>query len=342
MSQILILTEGHSDPQTAKTAASVIRYRGAEVVGLLDSTQAGKTAEELLGVGPHVPVVASLDEAPAADTLLIGIAPPGGKIPPPWRRTILAAIERGMNVVSGLHEFLSDDPELARAADIAGVQLYDVRRTDHRDVATRQGIREDCLRIHTVGSDCGVGKMVTAIEVARGVAGRGVSAKFIATGQTGIMIEGDGCPIDAVVSDFVSGAIEKQVLAHQQHNVLVVEGQGSLAHPKYSAVTLGLLHGCLPQGLILCHETGRTQVSGMEQIPLQPLAHLRHVYETMARLMHPSQVIGAALNTRRLDDAAAEAEKDRVAEELGVPVCDVIRDGPQRLVDRVLQLREGI
>lgn len=340
--RIIILTDGHTEPLAAKTASCVIRYCPGEVVALLDRTQAGKTAGELLGVGGAIPVVATLDEASNPDTLLIGIAPMGGKLPAAWRSILLDAIGRGMNVVSGLHDFLSSDPELAAAAAEHGVVLHDVRKNDERDVAHRTDLRADCLRIHAVGQDCSVGKMVASLEIARGLAAQGHDAKFIATGQTGIMIEGDGCPIDCVVSDFVNGAVEKQILAHQSHDIVVVEGQGSLAHPRYSAVTAGLLHGCVPHGMIMCYEAGRTTVHGMDHVPLTPLTRLIEIYESLASLAMPARVVGVAVNTRRLDDVEAAAECRRAADQLGLPVCDVIRHGPQRLIDAVLALREEL
>jgi uncharacterized NAD-dependent epimerase/dehydratase family protein len=311
-------------------------------LALVDSTQAGRTSQELLGVGQGIPVVARLADVPDAEVLLIGIAPSGGKVPPAWRPLLLEAIERGMDIVSGLHDFLSDDPQIAAAARERHVTLLDIRKNEEHDVANREGIREDCLRIQTVGQDCCVGKKIVAIEVTRGLERRGHDAKFIATGQTGIMIEGDGCPIDTVVSDFLSGAVEKQILAHQHHEILVFEGQGSLAHPRYSAVTLGLLHGALPHGMILCYEAGRQGVHGLEHIPLVPLARLRDVFETMANLMYPSRVIGVAMNGRLLTPDQAEAERDQVRSELGLPVCDVFRDGPDELIDAVIQLKAEV
>ena len=160
---------------------------------------------------------------------MIGIAPSGGRIPPAWRAIILDAISRGMDVVSGLHEFIADDPEFAAAAKKSGAKITDVRKNDEHDVAHRKDIREECLRIHTVGQDCSVGKMLVAVELTNALKAEGHDAKFIATGQTGIMVEGDGVPIDRVVADFVNGAIEKQVLANQHHEILVVEGQGSIS-----------------------------------------------------------------------------------------------------------------
>jgi uncharacterized NAD-dependent epimerase/dehydratase family protein len=205
--------------------------------------------------------------------------------------------------------------------------------------SNRQGLREDCLRIHTVGQDCSVGKMLAAVEIVNGLKARGKDAKFIATGQTGIMVEGDGCPVDCVVADFVNGAVEKLVLANQHHDILLVEGQGALSHPRYSSVTLGLLHGCVPHGMIMVYECGRTMVSGMEWVPLTPLKTLIEVNEVMASLAMPSRVIGVAMNSRLLSATDAEDERRRVRDELGLPVCDVVRHGAGELVDAVLALQ---
>lgn len=336
--RIVILTEGYTEPISAKTAVSVLRYRPEEVVALLDSTQAGKTCGEILKVGGDTPIVASLQQAPPANTLMLGIAPAGGKMPETWRRIILAAIDQGMDVVSGLHQFLSNDAEFAKAAAAKGVNLVDVRKNEERDVSNVSGINEECLRIHTVGQDCCVGKMVVAIELAMGMQRQGVDAKFVATGQTGILVEGEGCPVDCVVSDFVSGAVEKLVLANQHHEMMFIEGQGSLAHPRYSAVTLGILHGCRPHGMVLCYEVGRENVSHMDHIPLKSLSELRDVYETMAGLMMPSKVIGVAMNSRNVSADAAERERQRVRSELGLPVCDVFRHGPDDLLEAINKL----
>lgn len=340
--RMVVLTEGHTDPITAKTASSVIRYCPEQVIGLFDSTAAGGTAQDVLGVGSSVPVIGSLDDAADANVLMIGIAPPGGKIPAAWRVIILDAISRKMDIVSGLHDFLEHDSEFSAAAAQHGVKLVDVRKNEEHDVANRQGINEHCLRIQTVGNDCCVGKMVASIEVTLALQERGHDARFVATGQTGILIAGDGCPIDCVVSDFVSGAAEKLVLANQHHEIMMIEGQGSLAHPRYSAVTLGLLHGCLPHGLIMCYEAGRESVNGMEYVSLTSLAHLKTVYETMANVMHPCRVIGVAVNTRLLDDTQAEQERVRVEQELGLPACDVFRHGCQPLVQAVLDLQTEV
>jgi uncharacterized NAD-dependent epimerase/dehydratase family protein len=340
--RLVVLTEGRTNPVTAKTAACVIRYGHDEVVALLDSTQAGKTSQELLGIGGAIPVVKSLDEAAGANTLLIGIATTGGKIPPDWRAIILAAIGRGWDVISGLHDFLCDDPEFATLAAERGVRLVDVRKNDERDVAVGSGFRADCLRIETVGQDCSCGKMIVSVELARELSRRGHDAKFIATGQTGILIEGDGCPVDRVISDFLNGAVEKQVLANQHHEIVVIEGQGFIAHPRYSPVTLGLLHGARPHGLILCYEAARPHVMGMPDEPLMPLAKLRELYETIGSAVFPTRVIGVGMNSRLLSAEDAERERERVRAELGVPVCDVFRHGAAELVEAVLALRSRV
>ena len=340
--KIVILTDGYSNPVTAKTAASVIRYREDEVVAVLDAAHVGKMAAEVLGVGARTPFIASLDDAADADTLLIGTAPKGGRIPPAWRPYVVQAIQRGMTIVSGLHDFLADDPELATVASDRGVQLVDLRRNDEGQVATGQPLGDDCLRIQTVGNDCCVGKMVVAIELAKALHERGSDAKFLATGQTGMMIAGEGVPIDCVVADFVSGAAERLVLRNKQHAMLLIEGQGSLAHPMYSAVTLGLLHGCQPQGLILCYEAGRRYCGGVDGRALVSLSALKVAYETAGRLLHPTQVIGVAMNGRTITSKQAEEEKLRVRQELGLPVCDVLRDGPDVLLKAIDDLRESI
>jgi uncharacterized NAD-dependent epimerase/dehydratase family protein len=339
---MVVLTDGHTDPHTAKTAICVIRYRPDEVVAVLDRQAAGRTCQEVVGVGGQIPVVASLAEAPQANALLIGIAPPGGKIPPAWRSIILEAIARKLNVVSGLHDFLNHDPEFKAAAAEHGVELVDVRQTNEHECASREGIRDDCLRIHTVANDCSLGKMLVAVEVSQGLRRAGTDAKFVATGQTGILVEGDGCPIDRVISDFVNGAAERLVLANQHHEVLVIEGQGSLFHPRYSCVTLGLLHGAMPDGLILCYEVGRKTIGGMDRFPLAPLERVREVYEMSANIMHPCRVIGVAMNSSKVSPEEAAAERHRVRRRLGLPVCDVIRDGPDELVEAVLQLKRAL
>jgi len=339
---MIILTDGHTDPHTAKTAICVIRYKPEEVVAVLDRNFAGKMCGEVMGVGGQIPIVGALADAPGANTLLVGIAPPGGKIPGHWRPILLEAIGRKLDVISGLHDFLNEDPEFVRAAAEHGVRLIDLRSNDEHDVANRVGIREGCLRIHTIANDCSCGKMVTAVEVAAGLNRAGVDAAFVATGQTGMMVAGSGCAVDRVIADFVAGAAEKLVLANQHHEVIVIEGQGSLYHPRYSGVTLSLLHGAIPDGLILGYELGRTAISGMEDIALPPLERVVQFYEAAANIMHPCQVIGVAVNGQCFSDDEVAAECRRVEGQLKLPACDVIRHGPEKLVEAVLGLKRQL
>ncbi len=343
--RLVILTEGRSDPLSAKTANVLLRYRGEEVLALLDSTQAGRTAGELVGAGGNTPIVATLDQVSChdgqlPDTLVIGIAPAGGKIPLEWRPMLLDAIDRGMSIVSGLHEFLSEDEEISHAAKTKGVSLFDVRKNHERDVATRLDLDETGTRILTIGQDCSVGKMLTALEIARGLQRIGRDAKFVATGQTGIMVEGDGLPIDCVVSDFVNGAVEKLWRVNQHHELMIFEGQATITHPRFSAVSTGLLHGCNPHGMIMCYEAGRKTIRGMDHLPLPSLRSVIEAYEHLAGFGNPAKVIGIAMNSRRLDDQEAEVERDRIAHEFGIPVADPIRHGPGVLVEAIENLHQ--
>ena len=340
--RILLLTEGRTTPLSAKTATGVIRYGRGRVVGLIDSTQAGQTAGALLGVGGDIPVCASLSQAPEADTLIIGIAPAGGVLTSGMRGVIREAIGRGMHVESGMHYFLSDDEQFVRLAKRSGATLTDLRKNTERDVARFEAFDPDCLRLHTVGNDSCVGKMLVSVELARGLAMAGCDTKFVATGQTGMMIEGDGCAVDSVVSDFVGGATERLVLAAQGHEAMVVEGQGSLANPRYSGVTMGLLHGCLPDGLVLCYEAGRTEIVGLEPMLLPPLEQIMQTFHSVANLHHPCRFIGVAINGRLLSDDACLREKESVQKRLNLLAWDVVREGIDGLVGEALKLRREL
>jgi uncharacterized NAD-dependent epimerase/dehydratase family protein len=338
---MVLLTDGVTNVGSAKTAVNLIRYKPEECVAILDPTNAGKTSYEIFGLG-RVPVIRELSEAKDANVVAIGIAPAGGRLSPTLRAAVLEGISCGMEVFSGLHTFVSDDAELAEAARRHNVRIFDVRKNTERDVAHRKDINPQCLRIHTVGHDCNVGKMVVSVEVANALRKRGHDAKLVATGQTGIMIEGDGCPIDAVVADFINGAAEKLVLQNQHHEILLIEGQGSIIHPRYSAVTLGLLHGCMPQGLILCYEMGRSTVYGLDQIKLPSLQKFKELYEINASTQHPCRVIGIGINGRKFSDAEVEEERKRVEVGLGLPAADVLRHGPDLLADAILKNKNSL
>ncbi len=339
---ISLLTQGHSNPFVAKTAISLLRYRSQDIVAVVDDQVDAANVNELFGLMGEpglIPVVPTLPKQ--SDALYIGIAPPGGQLPKAWKPILLAAIEQEMDLVSGLHDFVSHDQELVRAAKQNGVRLLDVRKNDYSNIATGQPFRAGCIRVLTVGHDCSVGKMVTALEVDQELRRRGRDSRFLATGQTGIMITGAGVPVDRVIVDFVNGAVEQLVRQHDEHSFLLIEGQGSISHPAYSAVTVGLLHGSRPQAMIYCYEAGRTHVKGLDGIKLPSLREQMECYRAMAALHQPAQFVGIAANTRTLSAMQARDELDRVEQELGLPACDVYRDGAGKLVDECLKLEQN-
>ncbi|MBX6332025.1 MAG: DUF1611 domain-containing protein, partial [Gemmatimonadaceae bacterium] len=233
--RFLILAEGMFGPLTSKTANSCIRYTPERVVGVLDSRRAGKTVQQILDFGGSIPIVGTLAEGLALGptALLIGVAPQGGRLPAEWRATVLAAIDAGLDVWSGLHTFISDDPELAAHAAERRVTIHDLRKAPHDlPVATGRVRTVDATVVLTVGSDCNIGKMTAALQVRDGLRRCGRKVRFAGTGQTGILIEGWGIAVDAVIADFIAGAAERLVLeAAKGAEIVLVEGQGSLIHP---------------------------------------------------------------------------------------------------------------
>ncbi len=344
--RLALLAEGHFTALDAKTAVGVLRYRPEEVAAVIDSTRAGKRARDCVGFGGEVPVVLDVAAAAAcgADGLLIGIAPQGGTLSDSWRPALRDALARGWDVLSGLHVFLSDDPELAALATRHGARLFDVRRPPaERIVASARAARVDALVALTVGSDCNVGKMTAALEIARELSRRGARAAFVATGQTGIFIADSGVAVDAIPSDFVAGAVEALVLdAAREAEVVVVEGQGALHHPGYSGVTLSLLHGACPRALVLCHSAARDRIrvagGAGGEFPIPSLGELKRAYESAAGWVQPAKVVGLALNTLGLDPAAARIACEAAEQELSLPATDPVRFGAAPLADALLSL----
>jgi uncharacterized NAD-dependent epimerase/dehydratase family protein len=320
-SRYLILAEGALGVFSSKTAVGHLRYRGSEVVGVIDSRSAGRRLTDVLGFEHPAPIVASLAEGLALrpDALLIGIAPRGGGLPPAWRAVIREALAAGLSVVSGLHMLLGEDPELRSLAKANGVELMDLRRPPEvlrlpRE-AGQAAPHPRPFVLLTVGSDCNVGKMTAA---------------FGATGQTGILIAGRGIAVDRVIADFIAGATEAVVDELGPVAWAVVEGQGSLLHPAYSGVTLGLLHGAQPDAMILCHHVGRRQIDGYG-IPIPPLLALIELYETAAAWVKPAPVVGLALNAVGAAPGAAAELAAEFEAETGLPAADPMV-GAERLV----------
>jgi len=332
----LILAEGRSDdPHYGKTARGVLRYGRDPVVAIVDSTHAGERYDE-------VPVVATVAEGLefAPTTALVGVATQGGRFPPAWRELLKASIQSGLDLENGLHEFVSDDPELAELARRHGVELRDLRKPPaDLNVPTGANLEVPAASALTVGSDCAIGKMTVSLELDGAARERGIRSAFVPTGQTGIAIAGWGIAVDAVVSDFIAGAAERLVVEGYERGgqeLLLVEGQGSIIHPAYSGVTLGLIHGSAPHVYVLCHMAGTTEVEGYPGHPLLSLPELVRLHEAISLPARPAKVACVALNTRFLDDAAARAAVAAAEEETGLPADDPVRFGAAKLLEAVL------
>lgn len=342
MRRIAILAEGAFEWHYGKTATGVIRYSKDTVVAVIDSTKAGQDVSHALNadIGVGIPVVRDIHEALSyqPDTVLIGIAPMGGALPPSWRWQLLAAIDAGLDIVSGLHVFLSDDAELRTAAEKRGITIWDVRLVpDKKRVALLTPHRPGSHTVLMVGSDCATGKMTVALELDREAQKRGLNSAFVATGQTGIMISGTGLPVDHIISDFIAGMVEEMVLDFaQQHDWVFVEGQGALNHPGYAPVTLGLVHGSMPDAMIFSHLVGTTGIEGYDNCPFPSLSRMIAMNEEAISWLRPdrsSKVVGISLITHALSEQEALDEIARIEQETGLPTTDVVRFGATKLMD---------
>jgi uncharacterized NAD-dependent epimerase/dehydratase family protein len=337
--RLALFTGGAFADSHAKTAHGILRYGPRENVCVVDAAEAGRTADEVVPyVGRPVPIVAGVADAVAlgANVLVIGVAPFGGALTDEWRAALLEAIAAGLHVEAGLHTVLADDPELSAAAAHAGVELRDLRAAP-AGLSVPGGERPDARVVLTVGSDCAIGKMSVTLELDAAARGRGLDSAFVATGQTGIAIAGWGIAVDHVIADFVAGAAARLVEeGAARAPLLFVEGQGALGHLAYSGVTLGLLHGCRPDVMVLCHRAGSRDIDDYPGLPIAPLPELIGSYEAAAGWVRPARVAAVALNTRALDDDAARTEIARVAEETGLPADDPVRFGSDALLEAVL------
>lgn len=327
-------------PGRAKTAQGILRYADYDVIAVLDRETAGDRVTDHVPDVQNAPIVAGMDDVDEPiDALVIGIAPIGGGFEESWRPDVRAALERGCDVISGLHYILAEDEEFAALAAENGCDIWDVRKPPE-DLTVSEGVAADVDAeiVCTVGTDCSVGKMTATMELVAAAREAGHDAAVIPTGQTGIVIEGWGNPIDRVISDFAAGAVESMIReAGDDHDLLVVEGQGSIVHPAYSAVTCGILHGSMADRLVLCHEAGRERIHGYESFELQPIPTYVDLYESLAAPVSEAEVVAGMLNTAGIDgnDAAREAV-DAFAGDLGAPATDPIRFDATEVLEAVV------
>ncbi len=338
---MLILAEGKFSPMMSKTANGAIAYLRDEVAAVVDSTQAGKTAQQVLGYGGDIPVVRSLEEGMQyrPDSLLIGIAPAGGRLPESWRHYITGALQHRLDIISGLHTFLSDDPEFTRLAAEHRCSIADLRKVAESSRRVAQGSWKSRRgrTVLAIGTDCRIGKMTTILEMHRVFQERKIRSDFIATGQTGILIAGRGVSVDAVIGDYIAGSIEKEIDESDAagHEIILVEGQGALTHQGYSSVTLGLMHGTMPDAMVLCHQPARLNDDYGQPIP--DLKALIQFHEEVIGFFRPSKVVAIGLNSVGLTDGQSADAARRIEEYTGLPAVDAFKFGAKRIVDAVVQ-----
>ena len=339
--RMIILAEGRLGPVSSKTANGALAFMPEQVVAVIDSRLAGTTVGEVLGYGGGIPVVGDLAGGLryAPDTLLIGIAPAGGRLPEAWRHYVTEALEAGLHVVSGLHSFLSDDPEFAALARSKGVTITDLRKVPERNKTVSRGSwrTRRARAVLTVGSDCKIGKMTTLLAVHAEMKRRGLRTEFIATGQTGILIAGTGVSVDAVIGDYIAGSVEREIDAADAAgaDLVLVEGQGALTHQGYSSVTLGLMHGTMPDAMLLVHQPTRTHDD--YGFPLPPLPELIRLHETLVGIFRPTKVVGIGLTSIGLTDEESREEARRIEAETGLPAIDAFRFGAAPLVEALVE-----
>jgi uncharacterized NAD-dependent epimerase/dehydratase family protein len=330
-------------PDRAKTAVGLLRYGDHEVVAVLDREIAESDPDarvnDYVSDVQDAPIVGRAADAARFDVLVVGIAPIGGGFDRSWRPDVETAIESGADVWAGLHYFLAEDEGFAAMAEEHGVDIWDVRRPpDDLTVAEGTAGDLDATVVLTVGSDCSTGKMTTTMELFEAARERGWDAGFVPTGQTGAMIAGHGVVVDRVVSDFAAGATEGMVLeAGAENDYVFVEGQGSIVHPAYSAVTCGILHGAMPDAMVLTHEAGREVIHGFESFAIPDPGTLVSLYEDLAGAVHDSSVVGGALNTRGLEPAEASDAVIGYADAIDAPAVDPVRSDADPLLDAVVE-----
>jgi uncharacterized NAD-dependent epimerase/dehydratase family protein len=331
----VIFAEGCFGLFSSKIAASLVRYRGADCRAVIDSTQAGRTAQDVLGYGGAIPVVAGVEAALplGPEVLVIGKGLHSPDLPPAWRGPLLTAIRSGLHVVNSIHFRLASDPELARALTESGVTVWETKDAPVVPLNRARTRDLDTWIVHTCGSDSNIGKKTAGLEIWHEANRQGIRTGFAATGQSGMLISGHGIAIDGVAGDFMGGAVEQVVLAAAEGNEwVVVEGQGSLNHIGASGVALAILHGALPHALVFCHRLGleRTKVW---DTPLRPVPELIRMNEELTVFERPAKVVAVSVNSAGFSDADYEREVGDLAAQTGLPVLDPCREGPGRLVE---------
>ena len=333
-----ILVEGQFNSRESKTANALLRFAPASAVALIDSTQSGKPAQEVLGYGGDVPVCGTFQESLnySPNTLLIGIAPMSGRLPEEWRSIILDAMGEGLDIVSGLHTFIGDDSEFAAAAGENEVSITDLRKPP-----LNLSVSEDMWRKRTsyvaltVGTDVAIGKMTTLLQLLGYLEDKPLNTAFVATGQTGLLFTEYGVCIDAIVSDFVAGSIESEIMKlDSDHDLLLVEGQGSLFHQGYSGVTLGLIHGVMPDGILICHEPARKVNDYDTKMPT--LTESIAMHEAVIHPFRKVDMIGVSLYTAEQNEEEALDSIRKAEEETGLPADDPVRFGPEKLGEAII------
>ncbi|MEE9167445.1 MAG: DUF1611 domain-containing protein [Candidatus Neomarinimicrobiota bacterium] len=344
MRRYAILADGNFDYVTSKTGNAILRYRPEEAVCVIDSYTAGMTAREVLGWGSDAPIVPDIREALAysPNTLLIGIAPPGGELPAAWRGWITFAIKSNLDIISGLHRYLSDDPEFSSLASRHGVTIVDLRRPpDILPFLEGSWQNREKPVLMTVGTDCNTGKMTTAWEIKELLEKRGKRVGFVGTGQTGLLLGGYGVAVDAVKGDFISGVVEAEIdKAVKENDFAIVEGQGSLTHQAYSGVTLGLLHGTMPDLMVLCHEPGR--VTDSFGHPMFPAGEIMDLYLKLTMPFKPSRFVGVSLITQNMTETLAMETVKTYARDYGIPAADFFRFGGETVAAKILEFSEDL
>ncbi len=336
---IALFTEATMGSLNAKMAEGILRYGRNPVAAVIDSTQAGKRVRDLTSIDSDVPIAATLAEAQAlgAEVLVLGTAPSGGRLPQAWVAVLEQAIADGMSLVNGMHDRLQPvfESKLRK-----GQWVWDLRvlQGGAPPIAMARAASLDNTRVLMVGTDMAIGKMTAGLELTRSLQEMGRDAAFLATGQTGIAITGRGIPLDAIRVDHAGGAVERLVLEAAEHEIVVVEGQGSLLHPG-STATLPLMRGSCATHLILCHRAGMQTLDELDSVSIPPLRDVIALNEAVAHAagaLNPAKVAAIALNTARLSASEAEAAIASVEDETGLPAADPVRHGAERLARAVL------